>query len=188
MSQIAKCPACDEQLSVPPSAEGSSRLECPSCNTEFTLEDASMVALHEAILLDAGDVESDVADEEKFDFEDGVVARTAEIEDDVTAGDPDADFPEEEAPWDFGEPADERQQVAIGPGTRDAEMMVASMAVRATARRRPRKSFLRQLVGIVGGGIVGLALGYYLLLWIGGPDRDFLQLGQQLTIPAAPAQ
>src|SRR5205085_6142868 len=30
------------------------------------------------------------------------------------------------------------------------------------------------------GGIVGLSIGYLALLWIGGPDKDFVKLGDKL--------
>jgi hypothetical protein len=54
------------------------------------------------------------------------------------------------------------------------------------ARTDGSRSFLRQLLGIVGGGVVGLVAGYFILLWIGGPEKDFLELGERLPAWAVP--
>jgi len=51
-----------------------------------------------------------------------------------------------------------------------------SLAV--SARRGP--SAFRTMVGIIGGGVCGLAIGYLVLLWIGGPPKDFLHVGSDL--------
>ena len=59
----------------------------------------------------------------------------------------------------------------------------ADVAYRLTARARSKRAsvgIFGQLLGIVGGGIVGLALGYYVLLWIGGARVDFLEIRDQL--------
>ncbi len=57
------------------------------------------------------------------------------------------------------------------------EMSAATMAARATARRRRKgPGLLGHVVGIVGGGFVGLALGYYLLNLIGGERFNFLNI------------
>lgn len=54
-----------------------------------------------------------------------------------------------------------------------------SVAPRADKPRRKR-SLLRTLVVTAFGGIVGLGLGYYALLWIRGPEIDFLEVAQYL--------
>lgn len=45
-----------------------------------------------------------------------------------------------------------------------------------TPRRPQGGGFLGQLIGVVGGGILGVAIGYYLLNWWGGPQFNFLDL------------
>jgi hypothetical protein len=55
------------------------------------------------------------------------------------------------------------------------------------SQTRRKRSVLRTLVGTVVGGGVGLALGYYVLLWIKGPDFDVLQLAKYLPKAALPA-
>ncbi len=47
-------------------------------------------------------------------------------------------------------------------------------------------STLGKLAGVVGGGMVGLAIGYLVLLWIGGPAKDFLQIGHRLPALLVP--
>jgi hypothetical protein len=51
-------------------------------------------------------------------------------------------------------------------------------AASPTPTRRRRRSAVRTLVGVVLGGVIGLAAGYYLLLVFGGPDADALALAQ----------
>lgn len=51
---------------------------------------------------------------------------------------------------------------------------VAKSATRRAARRGP--SIWAHLVGVVGGGFIGLILGYYILVWVFGPQYNFLEL------------
>lgn len=51
----------------------------------------------------------------------------------------------------------------------------------ATLQRRTRKSnWLGQLIGIVGGGVIGLTIGYVILLKLRGPEVDFLHVAPRL--------
>lgn len=57
-----------------------------------------------------------------------------------------------------------------------------SIAVKPGPRKRRREpSVIGNLIGVVGGGVVGLGLGYMILLWIGGPEKDFF--GYSKNIP-----
>jgi hypothetical protein len=51
---------------------------------------------------------------------------------------------------------------------------------RSSAARQRKPSAARALVGIVGGGVLGIALGAYALLWLLGPDGDLFQLAKWL--------
>jgi hypothetical protein len=55
------------------------------------------------------------------------------------------------------------------------------------SRARRGRSWMGRLIGVVGGAVVGLAMGYIALLWIGGPSRDFLQFGSRLPPFLVPA-
>lgn len=53
-------------------------------------------------------------------------------------------------------------------------------------RRRRQPSLVRTMVGIVLSGVVGLGLGYVLLLWLLGPSGDFLQVAHYLPSVVLP--
>ncbi|MBX7169018.1 MAG: hypothetical protein K1X74_21965 [Pirellulales bacterium] len=57
---------------------------------------------------------------------------------------------------------------------------VEAAAMPSALRRRQKSpgffAMLRQFISIVGGGLVGLVIGYYLLVLIGGPPANFLQV------------
>lgn len=52
---------------------------------------------------------------------------------------------------------------------------------------RRRRSLIRTLTGTVIGGVFGLAIAYYALLWVRGPEIDFLQVAQYLPKAVLPA-
>lgn len=54
--------------------------------------------------------------------------------------------------------------------------------------RRPKQGvgWFGQLVALVLGGVMGLSIGYYALLWIGGRDKDFLNVADKLPSWAVP--
>jgi len=72
------------------------------------------------------------------------------------------------------------EQVAWNPASEAPVEDGASFELRTTPRRQHRPAMLRMLIGIVGGGVVGLLLGAYGLLWFRGADGDFLGLAEWL--------
>jgi hypothetical protein len=54
-------------------------------------------------------------------------------------------------------------------------------------RPRRRKSAVRALVGTILAGVIGLPLGYLVLLWLRGPAGDFLQMAQYFPDAVLPA-
>ncbi len=63
-----------------------------------------------------------------------------------------------------------------------------SLAINSSAHRpRRQKSRARTLVMSAVGGVVGLTLGYYALLWLRGPDIDFLQVAKYLPNAMLPS-
>jgi hypothetical protein len=61
------------------------------------------------------------------------------------------------------------------------EMQTHGVKVRSTPR--PKGSafgVVGQMAGMALGGVLGLAIGYYILLWIGGPRADFLHVREKL--------
>ena len=58
----------------------------------------------------------------------------------------------------------------------------------APASRSTRQpSFIASLIPIIGGGLLACPLAYYIVLLIGGPEKDFLELGPSLRwiLPAS---
>jgi hypothetical protein len=66
----------------------------------------------------------------------------------------------------------EHEQVSYGYGHFDA--------TRSTPRRGRKPSIIRLLVGVVGGGLLGIFIGAYALLWIRGADGDLLGIARWL--------
>lgn len=84
------------------------------------------------------------------------------------------------SPSDSGEP---------NPGRRLQVEFVSDAAARlqalpsASLRRRSRQTnWLNQWIGIVGGGVMGLSIGYCILLRLRGRDADFLQIADRLPV------
>lgn len=64
---------------------------------------------------------------------------------------------------------------------------VVSVSQAQQRRARGSGSLVRQLVGIVGGGALGLTLGYFALLWWQGPDGDLLGIADRIPSSLLPA-
>lgn len=57
---------------------------------------------------------------------------------------------------------------------------VISPVSSALKRRKREPSLIGNLIGVVGGGVVGCSLAYFIVLWIGGPEKDFLEIAPKL--------
>jgi hypothetical protein len=78
---------------------------------------------------------------------------------------------------------------ALEPGVEEGEAAPYE-APRPTRRRKAQPGMfavLAQFLGIAVGGVIGLAIGYMILLWIKGPSSDFLQIGKSLPSWMVPA-
>ncbi|HEX5471145.1 MAG TPA: hypothetical protein VFW73_04630 [Lacipirellulaceae bacterium] len=90
---------------------------------------------------------------------------------------PDATVPPEEQPFP--------------PDTQWRDEVPMTVPVGADAPR-PKRSIVRAMVLTVFGGLIGLGLGYYVLLWVGaflhrGPEIDFLDAAKYLPKAVLPA-
>ncbi len=80
-------------------------------------------------------------------------------------------------PADTATPSGKRLQVEFVQHV-DQLRQAPSMA---TLQRRTRKSnWLGQMIGIIGGGVIGLTIGYIILLKLRGPEVDFLHVAPRL--------
>ncbi len=105
---------------------------------------------------------------------------------------------------DIEPPSDEQFVAAV---TRDEETMELEPPVAITERptiqtfddeapevssvnsktKRRERSLVRSLMMVTAAGLLGLAAGYYVLLWLRGPSMDFLQVAQYLPSATLPS-
>jgi hypothetical protein len=89
---------------------------------------------------------------------------------------------DENAEIDSNAGSDERPQINLVADSDSAE----GKGSKQRGRRRQR-SFARSLILTVVGGLLGLGVGYYGLLWLRGPSADILQVAQFLPKAVLPA-
>lgn len=167
MNLYSQCPECQEWVSLPERADPGAHARCPLCDGEFLVEDVLKNLPPELIILD-----EQAAIPSPFDPNSpGLEAAAwqapilAESEPGHSVASPGAE-----------EPSDFRQaehSLPI-PGSDAIRANTVSRRVLATG------SSLRTMRNVALGGIVGLVLGYFILLWIAGPKADFLKLGAHL--------
>jgi hypothetical protein len=163
MVQMAACPACRQWVALRGQWADDQPVRCPHCQAEYAAGQARKNAVPELIPLGSAADAPAVAAEP----------------DDPTATSPEI-FPtgvetSPAAPAGEGRTAWPRLDSQARPGAPSAK----------TPAGRPRRkpsSPLVELIKIVGGGAAGLALGYAILLWLGGPRNDFLEI-----LPRLPA-
>jgi hypothetical protein len=153
MPCISSCPECHRDLTIPDAVEAAHRLRCPLCQAEFIAERA----LADAVAFPPAAIKLD-----------GGTQRIASDQD------------EEHEPQS-------QQEAAAATGIANEgsieEPASGEHSVRVRAKTRPQASafgLLGQFAGMAFGGVLGLAIGYYVLLWIGGPQADFLELRAKL--------
>lgn len=204
MSRISNCPRCDRRVSLPESAEPTAEVECPLCEARFPLAEVLEAAesVPELLLVGAENIaESELSAEPLSaeaalggtgmalqsgagDADEVVSVLTAdelsdEVSDDVLASDtivggalPSAGVGSPEAvetgPVGFAIHADEA----------DAGERSLSQRARSGPPQRGRKpkSAVRELIGIVVGGVGGLLIAYYCLNLFGGAQFDMLKI------------
>jgi len=97
--------------------------------------------------------------------------------------------PQRRREWD-DEAAAEGEEAEEAVGYADEEAAVedeyAALDLQAAPRRQRRSSGVRSLVGIVGGGVLGIVGGAYILLWL-RPELDLLNMAQWLPPAILPS-
>jgi hypothetical protein len=205
MPSISSCPACHRDLTIPDLDPRQQSLRCPLCDAEFPAEQvlADCVPFPPmAIIVEARPprVESsdDAADKAR-QYSTADAARTATPEfAALTAASPVAHESEEikdvspHVSETSSSNAIEEQPAVTNDAAEEAAkgsaadyeafgQQVASMRVAPRARRQTSAlGMLGQLLGMALGGVLGLAIGYYVLVWIGGAQADFLELRGKL--------
>lgn len=81
--------------------------------------------------------------------------------------------------------ADRQRETHAGEESSQADAELgASFGVATTPRRKPAEvgaiGIVGNVLGMAAGAVIGLGLGYYILLWLGGARADFLELRDKL--------
>jgi hypothetical protein len=176
MPAIVNCPKCDAQVSLPVGADPVWRVRCPLCRKDFPLAEALDTAPPVLIVLDKvraadGGTPSE-ADCHAFDAED--ISTLPDIE--ISLDNSSAEISVAVAAT---QSADVEQQLPLREA--DDYIDVNGLSTQGMPHStREGYHWVGRFAGIVGGGVVGLMLGYFALLWLGGPSRDFLHVGPKL--------
>lgn len=131
---------------------------------------------------DFNEFDNDEHDAEKHDeYDDVIVAgRSFAPEHDRNNDDDDAD---DEPAYRVQRP-ERPQQPALTIDTGENRGNAPRARSTLTVRTRKQRNPLGQLAGVFGGGVLGLAIGYYLLNYFGGPQFNFLNI----PLPGIPHQ
>jgi hypothetical protein len=191
MPSISSCPACHRDLTIPELAEHRQPLRCPLCDAQFDAEQvlADSVSFPPLAIVLGSDNPPNLSPKSSLDDdlespnheplprEAAVQLPTEPALDHLAEDIPDraAEAEAEGIPDQHAEadpPADEYESFG---------QQAAGMRVAPPVRRKSSPlAVLGQLAGMAIGGILGLAIGYYVLVWIGGPRADFLELRRKV--------
>lgn len=209
MPSICICPDCRQRVLVESLADPQLRLRCPLCESTFEAEAVSQsaepappwalpVECESATAAEAGDLTASAAasapevaidtstEPEVADAEPASLAEIAAAADHgSTAGDE-----LNVAEWQ-GETADVDSGETEQPAAWDAMSEHADNGLRESARarrREPQIGVLGHLIGVVLGGVIGIGLGYLILLWMAGRQGDFLHIWDQVPRMLLPSE
>jgi hypothetical protein len=208
MSQISTCPRCRLQISLPEKTSPAAQVKCPLCAAEYTLREALDQVPPMLIVLDPGPVESCVMSEAAVGATGATLDACStgmlpQVEfPDAPEGDEPGGLPhyadddDVEARVSLGDEAPDEGGAMIGGVLRERMRSdegneeddfdldrrhdgASRPGVLKAPRRAPRSSGgIGEVLKAVIGAIVGLSIGYYILLWLG---RDPLQLKSFLS-------
>ena len=184
MPAVVNCPKCDAQVSLPVGADPVWQVRCPLCDKEFPLAEALDQAPPELIVVDRAGAIADTSPPWP-DRSDSAAEDAATL--------PDFEIALDDHSAEIGE-AGAATAAAVAKDSMPLDMAGDTIEVAGRLQHgmlqvnRGGHHWLGRVAGIVGGGVVGLMLGYFALLWLGGPSRDFLRLGPKLPSFILPAE
>lgn len=185
MSVVSRCPKCGQYVTLPPEVSPNATVRCPCCDAEFPLGEAAPAMPPALVPVEAADEEGpDLVVDAPMPALNGTEAAGLTVES------------ENAAPADSDEPgtfdiqiseADRKKKRRPGPtavypdaidipavGQND---MHSAAAIAARLRQNARRDNLSgELVKVVLGGVLGLAVAYYALNYFGGPRFDKLPI------------
>lgn len=185
MAAIATCPDCGQQVTIPERVDESVLVRCPLCSGEYPLGKVGLNRVEAPPSL-VPVAEPQPKKEPLLRLWDRVTA--------LPADDPPADSPAtEEAPGEVpreapgqapgevpGEVATEAEPEAFDFAGNEPEAVdePEGVVVVGPGRRRSQggRRMLRELLGVVLGGVVGVCAAYYVLNLFGGARFDFARI------------
>jgi hypothetical protein len=199
MPSISSCPECHRILTIPDLADRQQSLGCPLCHAQFSAErvlaesenlpPAAIVLGATASAEQEGSPDENRAREEPTQQVNGSSSSAAsepplDEDDDLESSieeDEELDDFDDSDEWEDSEDAEDDEDFEESEPSPDYQSFQQQTATTRIARRTRQSTaspfgFLGQLLGIAVGGALGLAIGYWVLIWIGGADKDFLQL------------
>lgn len=172
------CPKCDEQVRMPADASAEARVQCPLCADEFELSEAlDQLAPMLVVLHDPGRAYAVTSPLEKS-YAEAEIDLAAESEDESESesesGTPEFSF-EAPSPARAATPAFSFENGSATSGA------AGSASSRRARSQRPQKSAVKEILKVVGGGVVGLTIGQLILWWLPGDlKKDPLELGPKI--------
>lgn len=185
MPTISTCPECDRSISFRDGLEPFARLRCPLCGAEFALCQ-SLAGAHpvppEALPVGEITPPSSEAPQPTTALPPIDEGDAQEANDDTSRPDLTSESEAEGSPSSTPDPEPPSESPLLGGennGETDSEL---TNVVVTSPRRRARRSpgFFSQMLGVVGGGFCGLAIGYLILVRFAGPRGDFLGIRDKL--------
>ncbi|HEX3656862.1 MAG TPA: hypothetical protein VHV55_13680 [Pirellulales bacterium] len=210
MPSICTCPDCHQRVLVESLADESLRLRCPLCSGTFEIAavsaDAEPAPPWALPLLDERSADSEPAADAQHPesaesleiaaegFAEGQslsIAEVAAAADRGTAGGDQAAL-ETWMPPQSDTDSTPLEGSSMGEPSAVWDAMgqhAGDVASPSRARRRePQVGIIGNLIGVVLGGVVGIGLGYLVLLWVAGRQGDFLHIWDQMPRILLPSE
>lgn len=169
------CPKCDEQVRMPDNASAQARVQCPLCADEFELSEA-LAGLAPMLV---------VLDDPGRAFAGSLAAGTSFAEADQVG---EAESDDASPDFSFESSLTERAATpafSFEDGSASSGKPGATSARRARSQR-PQKSAVKEILKVVGGGVIGLTIGQLILWWLpGNLKKDPFELGPKVPAFAA---
>ncbi len=164
---IVRCPRCQDDVTVPLRASPKALVRCPLCLEEYTLAEALGGLPPALVVLDGSDAASDEAfvGAGVVHAESGETWGARQSQGGQSRGD------EYQLSGGYG--------AALEAGGPSDAIAAPRPVVKGTRPKRKEKNGFVELLKIVLGGLVGLTVGYFVLLW--GFSMDVLGLGPKVA-------
>jgi hypothetical protein len=149
MSSISPCPYCGQSTAVPEGLDSQTMVRCPICHYEFVLDHALINA-------------ADAPPEHIAELPPALIPTDDTAVAEVPSSRVDAERPEQGA---------ESSQVSLVSVELSATENASALAGLPVAPRK--RSPIRSVIGVVISGLLGLAVAYAVLNWLGPPKLRF---------------